>query len=107
RCWSTSCQHTSDQGGTNGECAGLLERRGILSSADAPGAVDGADSAAGIAVAATMSHALGPGVRIEAIVGNWGNGNAGGNSVRLGGLASVGIGVVVVVVGGVGAQLGA
>ena len=42
----------------------LLERRGVLPPPHTAGAVDGADLAAGIAVATTVGHTLSPWVRI-------------------------------------------
>lgn len=49
----------------------LLEGRGVLSSADPPGVVDGAHrTAAGIAVAAAVCHTLRSGIRIKAVAGN-------------------------------------
>ena len=47
----------------------ILERCGVLPPAHATRAVDSADLAAGVAVATTVGHALGPGVRIIIHVG--------------------------------------
>ena len=47
----------------------LLEWSGILSSANPSRAVQGAHGTAGVAVAAAMGHALGPGIRVEGSIG--------------------------------------
>lgn len=59
----------------------LLEWRGILPPAHPPRAVDGAHSAAGIAVAAAMGHALSTRIWVyrilEAVGGDRGDGDIG------------------------------
>lgn len=70
------------------EIDNLLERRGVLPPADTTRAIEGADSAAGVAVPAAVCHALGAGVRVDilAIVvrAAWNRGNR-HRSLRRGG----------------------
>ena len=73
------------QGGEN-----LLERRRVLPPTDAARAVDGAHGTTGIAVAATMGHALGARVGVdEAVGGDRGDGDVarGGRGAGLHGAA--------------------
>jgi hypothetical protein len=58
-----------------------LERGGILSSADAARAVNGADSATGIAITAAVRHALGPSIGVEVqVTGDGGDWHVGGEA---------------------------
>jgi hypothetical protein len=72
--WRVSCDACWSQQGT------ILKWCRVLPPTDSARAVDGAHSAAGIAVAATVGHALRPRVRVhrilEAVLGDGGDGDA-------------------------------
>ena len=59
-----------------------LEWGGILSSANPPRRIDGADGTASIAITTPMRHALGARVRVKGIVRDGRHGHIAGDGVR-------------------------